>query len=295
MTFKDAINRQRIYQIVTHDGKAHRDEYLTCCLLLGLVPSASLIRHTVSSAELDNPAVAVIDTGRIHDPDISCFDHHQADKGDQPKCSLTLVLDALGELDHARRVWPWLLPTEVLDSGGVTAVSRMMAAPRYLLDLNGTWLAAASPLEKYLLQAFSTLTTLRRNHFMHELMSKCGQAMVCELRESHQRFALLDQRSVVYQVGAADPLAFLWVDLPSSAHPDNWLTGYARGLPVIPDMVVVANRYQPGFYIRFGVKLPFTTRDLAEALGDPAKASMSGVSMEGLTPEKLQSALATFV
>ncbi len=294
MSFQENAQRQRIYQIVTHDGKAHRDEYVSCSLLLGLCPGASVVRHRVTASELENPCVAVVDTGRIHDPDLSCFDHHQGTHT-QPTCALTLILDALGELDHARRVWPWLLPTEILDSGGIAAVMRMTGVPRHSLDAQGVWIAAASPIEKYMLQSFSSVVNIRKGGAMHEIMARSGQAMIRELHDSRARFALLDKICEAYEVGAEDPIHILWVPLPSSSKPDSWLTGYTRGRSVVPDMVVMAHRYLPGYYIRFVNRLEFTTRDLADKLGPAALSNSSGVTIESLTPEKLQEAVAQLV
>lgn len=298
MSFAEAITKQRIYQISTHPGRAHRDEFLSCCLLLGMLPGASVVRRKVTPAEIDNPTIAVVDTGGIHDPEKACFDHHQfrsQEEIEEPRCALTLVLEALGLLTHARKVWPWLLPTEILDCYGVTAVARMMGIPRHEHDATGQWFAAASPLEKYALQVFSGVNQIRRGHFLHELMSRCGSAMVQELREAEQRFRLLDQHATLYAVGNTDPVWFLWVGLPASAQPDKWLSGYARSLSPPPDLLVLPYRFGEGSYIKFASKMVFTPRDLADIIGSDARSTSGGVIAPSLTVEALQNAVAKLV
>jgi hypothetical protein len=295
MSFAEIVSKQRIYQISTHPGKAHRDEFLSCCLLLGMAPGASVVRRKVTQADIDNPTIVVVDTGGIHDPEKACFDHHQFGLQEEPRCALTLVLDALELLPHARKVWPWLLPTEILDCYGVTAVARMMGIPRHEHDATGQWFAAASPLEKYMLQVFGDVVQIRRGHFLHELMVRCGQAMVQELREAEHRFRLLDQHAALYAVGANDPVWFLWVALPASAQPDKWLTGYSRSLDPVPDLLVLPYRFGVGSYIRFASKMPFTPRDLADTIGPDARSTSGGVIAPSLTIEKLQNAIVGLV
>jgi uncharacterized UPF0160 family protein len=89
--------------IVTHDGRFHADEVMAVAILheyLGDMP----VKRTrnVASADLEDPAVWVVDVGMVHDPSKRCFDHHQ-DAGLPASCKL--VADHLlseGILDVSR-------------------------------------------------------------------------------------------------------------------------------------------------------------------------------------------------
>ncbi|MEM4183386.1 MAG: MYG1 family protein [Candidatus Caldarchaeum sp.] len=94
--------------IVTHGGNAHRDDFLTCAILLEKYPACTIIRtddkKTIASADI------VVDVGGVYDPAGKRYDHHQ---DLNLPCSLILVLEhefgikkypqAIRFLDHADR------------------------------------------------------------------------------------------------------------------------------------------------------------------------------------------------
>jgi hypothetical protein len=156
-------------------------------------PSMSIQRRDAKEIDLTNPHVAVIDQGGLLDSELTCFDDHVPNP--RELCSLSLILDALGSLEHARHTWPWLAATEIMDLRGLGAVNRAFSIPRGQLDSGGTWLAVASPLDKYLINVFGRRTVIRAGQDVHSLMRDMGAEMVSELVNSAQHFALLDHHS----------------------------------------------------------------------------------------------------
>lgn len=67
-----------IKQIITHSGQFHADEVFAIALLRQLFGDIPVERTRDISTELiQDPEVWVLDVGKIFDPEISCFDHHQ--------------------------------------------------------------------------------------------------------------------------------------------------------------------------------------------------------------------------
>ena len=64
-----------VHTIVTHPGGAHKDDLLAVCVLAAL-HGCPIVRREPTPEELDDPQVAVVDIGGIHDPARSNFDHH---------------------------------------------------------------------------------------------------------------------------------------------------------------------------------------------------------------------------
>lgn len=144
---------------ITHPGKAHRDDFYTCCTILARYPGLPIDRRVPTEEELNDPEVLVIDIGGRHEPELGNFDHHQFEPipEDQPQsCALSLWLDHLGLLEKSREYFRWLAPMELTDCLGPHALAR---------QVNTTWdkLApiASSPLEDHILQEFGRRYQLR--------------------------------------------------------------------------------------------------------------------------------------
>jgi len=75
--------------ILTHRGRAHKDEFFACSVLLASCPSP-IVRRKQTDAYLADPAIAVIDVGLRHEPALNNFDHHQLPDDAAPTCALSL-------------------------------------------------------------------------------------------------------------------------------------------------------------------------------------------------------------
>ncbi len=60
--------------ILTHPGGAHKDDVLAVCILAAR-HGCPIVRREPTPQELDDPEVAIVDIGGVHDPARLNFDH----------------------------------------------------------------------------------------------------------------------------------------------------------------------------------------------------------------------------
>jgi hypothetical protein len=136
--------------IVTHPGKAHRDDFIAICIILAVVgEDIPIERRHATQEDLDNTDTIVIDTGLIDDQWKNNFDHHQFPTDHPAACSITLVLKAYDLYRKASFASPWLHYTEVFDSKGP-----MVAQEEFGLE-DGAWEVMQSPIETQVLSIFA--------------------------------------------------------------------------------------------------------------------------------------------
>lgn len=168
-------------KIVTHSGKAHRDEYLACCCVVfheytqGRL--CSIERRMAGSSDLESNDVWVVDTGGRHDPGLLNFDHHQDDPQLEGMCALDLVLRfLLGPQPYAsfRVVSPWLRLTALHDTKGVNA-----AAEESGISVKA-YTSTRSPVEKAMLSLFSDLPVILPESSLMCVMRETGRILLTE-------------------------------------------------------------------------------------------------------------------
>src|SRR5690606_8020672 len=148
-----AIWRVMVRAIVTHPGGAHKDDLLAVCVLIA-EHGAPVARREPTPEDLEDPEVAVVDVGGVHDPARSNFDHHQFPREHPPTCALSLVLDGMGLYEDARHFCDWLEPAEWFDSRGPKKTAEWLGVPRQAIaQLN-------SPIDVTLLRRFAAKTEL---------------------------------------------------------------------------------------------------------------------------------------
>ena len=118
-----------LHTILTHPGGAHKDDLLAVCVLAA-TSGAPVVRRTPTPEELDDPGVAVVDIGGVHDPERSNYDHHHFPREHPPTCALSLVLQDLGLYADALLFCPWLEPAEWFDSRGPKKTAAFLGVPR---------------------------------------------------------------------------------------------------------------------------------------------------------------------
>ena len=223
---KTASAFEDIRLVVTHPGRAHRDDLYACAILLAVAPAAMLERRVPTPEELSDESVAIVDVGGIHDPALSNFDHHQFDPalGDATLCTLTLVLRAFGWESLARIVWPWLEPLEWQDSRGPRETAGRFTPGTSWKEGLGR---AASPADAWLGTVFKAGDTETLRHF--------GRHLLRELRAADENFALLDSLASWHTIRGLTVLDTRRVRPPgglSSLHANAWISQRAR-TPVI--------------------------------------------------------------
>lgn len=166
------MNQPAFKRIVTHTGKAHRDEFYTCCLILSQYPTVQIDRREPTPEELEDPEVIVLDIGGRHEPEKNNFDHHQFEPTEvveDLRCTLSLWLENEDRLQKAREYWRWLPACEIVDCMGPYTLAKKIGTTWELLAST-----TCSPFEDFLLLEFGRRNTIRPGAYQDWLV----QAMI---------------------------------------------------------------------------------------------------------------------
>jgi hypothetical protein len=205
----------KIRKLITHPGRGHADDLYSSALLAALLPEIPIERREPSGQELADPSVLIYDTGRRHEPNRNNFDHHQMEK-EETRCALSLILEQLGLRDKALKFWPWLRPSEILDTQGPKGLGEYLES-----DFRTQILPVMSPVEGIVLEWWSEQTTVRPQSEIHAFLQRMGQRLLGQLEEIAQRLTLLAETTefVTVRSGMAEfEVAFLHIpkaDKPS--------------------------------------------------------------------------------
>lgn len=168
--------------IVTHPGRAHRDEFMACCLLIAAGEADRIERRDCDDEDLNDPNVIVLDQGGRHEPELMNFDHHQLPRDAAPTCSITLILEhLLIEVDQARQIWGWLEFSELLDSKGPSAAAEKLGSNPDAL------FAAISPVETTVLRWFQECWYVSEGQSFWGLMHRIGSEKLDYLKKVTER------------------------------------------------------------------------------------------------------------
>ncbi|MCB9594766.1 MAG: MYG1 family protein [Sandaracinaceae bacterium] len=211
--------------ILTHPGGAHKDDLLAVCVLIAR-SGAPVVRREPTPAELDDPGVAVVDVGGVHDPARSNFDHHHFPREHAPTCALSLVLEDLGVYEDALRFCDWLETAEWFDSRGPTKTAAWLGVPRRAISqLN-------SPIDMTLLRRFAQKTRLEAGDPLYEYMRFVGEDLLEHLRVARERIDFVAARAERWQLPHGDSVieaVFLPRTDPPADEPSIAVASYVRG------------------------------------------------------------------
>jgi len=182
--------------IITHPGKAHRDEFVACCLVLAHDRAAGVVvedihRREPAREELDDPDTWVIDVGGRYEPELLNFDHHQFDRDQEPQCAASMVFHHFGMADET--IFPWLEVTRWIDSKGPFATAK-----EYDLSADTLFLLQ-SPVEAQMLQLFQEYAVVPK--YLLRIMDIIGDGWVDYFRKRRAREKLLAECGSVFVVG----------------------------------------------------------------------------------------------
>lgn len=175
-----------IEKILTHPGSSHKDEFLACCVL-AYQHKVPIHRCEPSAADLQNPAICVVDVGGEHEPERSNFDHHQFPRDHPPLCALSLVLQDLGLYENARAFCDWLEPAEWLDTRGPVDAAKWMNIERKVLN------QLISPIDITLLRRFAQSSELTEKDVLWQVMCMVGEDIIEYLQTLSERLIYLGQ------------------------------------------------------------------------------------------------------
>ncbi len=171
-------------KIVTHGGKAHRDEYLACCVIMYAAYREGQLsyveRRMCGESDLLCRDTWVVDTGGEWDADFRNFDHHQGDPELVSVCSFDLVMRHLlgvAAFDTFSACSPWIKLTALHDTAGGAAV-----ASAFGIDTK-TYIATRSPIEKAMLSAFGEVVVIHPETPLSYCMRETGRLIIAEAEE----------------------------------------------------------------------------------------------------------------
>ena len=127
--------------ILTHSGKAHRDEFLAICVALAHFDSIKTVKRVSSIEDLSDPSTLILDIGG------GAFDHHQLSRNAKPEFAFGLLLRNLGLLAQFENQ-PWFSYSRIMDSKGPMAAAKS-------IGMDAVPPALSSPVEAALLAIFS--------------------------------------------------------------------------------------------------------------------------------------------
>jgi hypothetical protein len=186
-----------IHTILTHPGGAHKDDLLAVSVLIAR-SGARVLRKEPSRAELDDPAIAVVDVGGEHDPARSNFDHHHLPREHPPSSALSLVLQDLGLYRDALRFCDWLETAEWFDSRGPNRTADWLGVPRRVVSQLG------SPVEDSLLRRFADRTELAPGEPLYEVMRFIGEDLLEYLNAIRRNIAFVAEHAQHWSIPAGD-------------------------------------------------------------------------------------------
>ncbi len=221
--------------LLTHPGGAHKDEFLACSVLLA-IHSVPLVRREPTTADLDDPAVIVVDVGLRHEPARNNFDHHQFPKDHTPTCALSLVLQHLGLYEDARQFCEWLETAEWFDCRGPIETARWLGAERDLLG------KLASPIDFSLLRRFAGTARLEPGEPLWEIMRMVGEDFLSYVRSLRLRLDELARTAEFWDftfAGQAAKVLFLPRTDPLSDEPSFGIERFVSSLPFASEVVGV--------------------------------------------------------
>ena len=175
--------------IITHPGRAHRDEFIAICIWMAIHGLQPVFRREPSAEELNDPKIAVFDVGGKHEPDKWNFDHHQESGMD---CALVLMLKHLELFESAREVFPWVDATNAMDTTGPFAVAKSLGISADAL------FSLLSPIEEGILKMFEENECVDMH--IGVLMADLGHRMFGQIRFFQKRMAELEENVVSINV-----------------------------------------------------------------------------------------------
>jgi hypothetical protein len=175
------VTLPQIHLVITHGGKAHRDDFLSVgfCLAIGLFDDkVRVLRRQPTEEELADPGVLVLDVGGRLEPHRMNFDHHQLPVDGRPDCTLSLLARHFRRDDGTAwadilRLRAWFEPLAVGDHLGPSALARHLGLSRLPSAL-------LSPVERVVLEkvgqdGFTPAWLELTRSVMHHEMEKAGE------------------------------------------------------------------------------------------------------------------------
>jgi hypothetical protein len=236
-----------VHTIVTHPGGSHKDDLLAVCVLAAL-HNCPVVRREPTPAELEDPDVAIVDIGGVHDPARLNFDHHHFPREHPPTCALSLVLEHLGLYQDALRFCDWLETAEWFDSRGPNKTAEWLGVPRRAISrLN-------SPIDTTLLRRFAASSRIEPSDPIYAYMKMVGEDLLEYLRDARAKLDFIDARVQRWTIPFGDAnieALFLPRSEPAADEPSGMMGSYIRAqkLDGVIAAIIYPDRRGEGFGI----------------------------------------------
>lgn len=265
--------------VITHKGRAHFDEFASCCVLLALRPGLVIERRDYTINEFGHNQVLIVDQGRKFMQSRGLFDHHQFPRTDPPCCSLTLIVDALGFSAEAKKFWKWLPFREAIDSKGKDYVANLawesfrvaggaeLPVPATEWQKEHLWKNVLrptnSPVEEAVLRLFRDESHVAPGTPVHDLMKYIGCSLVGGLARAAARYKDLPKHVQISSHAADFEIQVAVVDYPRDQAPTLALDEYLDDNYPSTEVTVTADDRGPGvcLYRRKGDRVDFMRID----------------------------------
>jgi len=182
----------KVLKIIVHKGKAHRDDFLSICVLLGVSKEGDVViqrKDVPADWELKDPDIWVLDVGAVHDPRKRNFDHHM--QGNPPEtCTLSLLGEFLEykgvKVGDLLKESKWFTTTCMMDNVGMGGVAEHLGISKDAI------MALSSPIESALLAQFGRRDLWTRGYVI-TAMREIGRDLLGYLYHAREQMKSLEE------------------------------------------------------------------------------------------------------
>jgi hypothetical protein len=195
--------------IVTHDGKAHADDFLAACVCHHKTGDL-VLRSKPTESMLEDPDIWVLDQGLRFEPELRNFDHHQIK---EEICAFTMVLDYFYGNGY-REYMPNLRYLEIFDSYGPKKAAEYAGVKEDSLDL------MTSPIHTSILKAFSQVEGRVEDSFL-EIMRRMGEGICNQIEVKEKLLDILSSKAKIIDCGGISVLDTTECVMPEGTQHDH--------------------------------------------------------------------------
>lgn len=191
--------------IITHEGPAHLDEFLSIAIIFACEKTNSCIisRRDPSEKELNDKNIWVVDVGMDYDPEKRNFDHHQYSGG---LSSFPLVAKYFNINKIAENVFPWWNTLSNLDTQGPFSVAKNFNCdPNILLSMQ-------SPIQHVILKQFENDV-----YITLPLLKELGSYILTQINIITERLKVLHEQARIFNIEGVNVIQHRIEESPTRA------------------------------------------------------------------------------
>jgi hypothetical protein len=223
-------------KILTHNGKAHQDDFLAACVCCYKLNTTEVYRDAYAQEDLNDPNCWVLDQGRKFEPDLHNFDHHQIE---EEICAFTMVLDYFYGKKY-REYMPQLRFVEIYDSYGPKKAAEFVEMKQDNLDV------VSSPIHTSMMRVFSKIEG-RVKDPMLSIMKEIGFEICNQIESTETLLKSLDE-AIYFEYDDVKILDNVNCKLPEGVKHDVLPTKlYSKIKDIYPEVILTKDSRQGGY------------------------------------------------